>query len=58
MRNAIHADLQAQAELLTDTICLGFPVGEKMFLGEKMLGKNFFGEKIGVKTNSREKICG
>ena len=44
MRN-IHADLQSQAELLIDTICLGFPFGEKMFLGEKICGKIFLGEK-------------
>ena len=44
MRNAIHADLQLQAELLIDTICLSFPVGEKMFLREKICGKIFLGE--------------
>ena len=58
MRNSIHADLQSQAELLIDTICLGFPVGEKMFLGEKIWGKNFFGEKIWGKTNLEENILG
>ena len=49
MRNAIHADLQSQVERLIDTICLGFPVGEKMFW-EKNFGVNFFwGKKIGGK---------
>ena len=45
MRNAIHADLQSQAELLIDTICLGFPVGEKMFWEKKFGGKIFLGKK-------------
>ena len=58
MRNAIHADLQSQAELLIDTICLGFPVGEKMFSGEKIWGKNFLGEKNWGKTNLGENILG
>ena len=49
MRNAIHADLQSQVELLIDTICLGFPVGEKMFWEKKFGGKIFWGKKIGGK---------
>ena len=51
MRNAIHADLQSQVELLIDTICLGFPVGEKMFW-EKIFGGNIFlGKKNWWKAN-------
>ena len=49
MRNAIHADMQSQAELLIDTICLGFPDGEKMFWEKKFAGKICWGEKIGGK---------
>ena len=45
----LYADLQSQADLLIDTICLGFPVGEKCF-GRKNLGEKFFGgKKFGVK---------
>jgi len=51
MRNAIHADLQSQAELLIDTICLGFPVGEKMFWEKKFGGKIFLGKKNWGKAN-------
>ena len=49
MRNAIHADLQSQVELLIDTICVSFPVGEKMFWEKKFGGKIFLGKKIGGK---------
>ena len=49
MRNAIHADLQSQVELLINTICLGFAVGEKMFWEKKFGVKFFWGKKIGGK---------
>ena len=51
MRNAIHADLQSQVELLIDTICVGFPVGEKMFWEKKFGGKIFLGKKNWGKAN-------
>ena len=58
MRNAIHADLQSQVELLIDTICLGFPVGEKNVLGRKNLCEKFLGGKNWGENILGEKICG